>query len=375
LPISTARSVAFDILQLVDSGGYASDLLFSRSTALDSRDAGLTSEIVFGVLRFQSQLDYLIERYSGRPATRLDPEVRIALRMGIYQLRYLERVPAHAAIDQSVELVKRARKRSAAGFTNAVLRKVDRNPIAWPSREIELAHPAWLLDRWDRQFGPDVATGIALANLRRPETYLRLPAGASPASDLEPTPIPGCFRALSSDTHGFRIQDIGSQSIVPLLDLAPGMTFLDLCAAPGNKTAQALESEVRAIACDFHWSRLEPLKSLGIDLVTLDARRPLPFRRRFDRILVDAPCTGPERWLEILRSNGASLHRASKRCVKLRCCSYSRQGKRSRREASWSIPPALSNARKMKAWSALWRFARCEGFPAATLGMAFSRLC
>ena len=89
-----------------------------------------------------------------------------------------------------------------------------------------------------------------------------------------------------------RIQDIGSQSIVPLLDLAPGLTFLDLCAAPGNKTAQALESGVRAIACDFHSSRLAPLKSLGIDLVTLDARQPLPFRRRFDRILVDAPCTG-----------------------------------------------------------------------------------
>jgi len=292
LPISTARTLAFDILQLVDRGGYASDLLFARSTALDSRDAGLASEIVFGVLRFQSQLDHLIERYSGRPAARLDVEVRLALRMGIYQLRYLERVPAHASIDQSVELVKRARKRSAAGFANAVLRKVDRNPVEWPSRDIELAHPAWLLDRWDRQFGRDVATGIALANLHRPETYLRLPPGASPTKDLEPTNIPGCFRAISSDTHGFRIQDIGSQSIVPLLDLAPGLTFLDLCAAPGNKTAQALESGVHAIACDFHPSRLAPLKSLGIDLVTLDARQPLPFRRQFDRILVDSPCTG-----------------------------------------------------------------------------------
>jgi 16S rRNA (cytosine967-C5)-methyltransferase len=92
--------------------------------------------------------------------------------------------------------------------------------------------------------------------------------------------------------RGSRIQDIGSQSIVPLLDLSPGQTFLDLCAAPGNKTAQALESGARAVACDIHWSRLAPLKSLGIDLVQLDARRPLPFRRQFDRILVDAPCTG-----------------------------------------------------------------------------------
>jgi 16S rRNA (cytosine967-C5)-methyltransferase len=261
---SPARSVAFEVLRQVERGGYAADLLFKLSTGLDSRDAGLASEIALGVLRFQSQLDFLIERYSGRSAARLDAEVRIALRMAIYQLRYLERVPAHAAIHESVDLVKLARKRSAAGFVNAVLRKVDRQPVAWPSREIELAHPGWLLERWDRQFGPEVATGIALANLERPETY----------------------------TRGSRIQDIGSQSIVPLLEISPGQTFLDLCAAPGNKTAQALESGARAVACDFHWSRLAPMKSMGIDLVLLDAREPLPFRGLFDRILVDAPCTG-----------------------------------------------------------------------------------
>jgi 16S rRNA (cytosine967-C5)-methyltransferase len=248
----------------VERGGYAADLLFTHSTTLESRDAGLASEIALGVLRYQSQLDFLIERYSSRPAARLDPEVRIALRMGIYQLRYLERVPAHAAIHESVELIKRARKRSAAGFANAVLRKVDREPVVWPSREIELAHPGWILERWDRQFGADVATGIARANLQRPETYRR----------------------------GSRIQDIGSQSIMPLLELSAGQSFLDLCAAPGNKTAQALEAGVRAVACDVHWSRLSPMKSLGIDLVVLDAGQPLPFRRRFDRILVDAPCTG-----------------------------------------------------------------------------------
>ncbi len=290
--ISPPRTIAFEILQLVDQGGYASDLLFARSAQLDSRDAGLASEIVFGALRFQSQLDFLIEHYSSRPAARLDAEVRIALRIGVYQLRYLERVPAHAAIHESVELIKRAKKRSAAGFANAVLRKVDRSPVAWPTREIELSHPAWLLDRWDRQFGPEAATAIAIANLQRPESYVRVPPGASTSAELVPTDVPGCFRLLSGEVQNLRIQDIGSQSIVPLLDLAPGQTFLDLCAAPGNKTAQALESGVTTVASDFHLSRLAPLKSLGIDLVTLDARQPLPFRRRFDRILLDAPCTG-----------------------------------------------------------------------------------
>lgn len=290
--ISPARAIAFEVLQLVDEGGYASDLLFARSAPLDSRDAALASEIVLGCLRFQAQLDFLIAHYSGRPAARLDAEVRIALRIGIYQLRYLERIPAHAAIHESVELIKRARKRSAVGFANAVLRKVDRQPVAWPSREIALSHPAWMLERWETQFGAETATTIALANLRRPDTYVRVPPGTSTSFDLAPTEIPGCFRLLSGDADNLRIQDIGSQSIVPLLDLAPGQTFLDLCAAPGNKTAQALESGVIAIASDFHLSRLAPLKSLGIDLVVLDARQPLPFGRRFDRILLDAPCTG-----------------------------------------------------------------------------------
>ena len=289
---SPARSIAFDILLLVEGGGYAADLLFARSKRLASRDAGLASEIVLGSLRVQSQLDFLIEHYSGRAAARLDAEVRIALRMGIYQMRYLERIPAHSCVHESVELIKLARKRSAAGFANAVLRKVNREPVAWPSREIELAHPSWLLERWDRQFGPEAATAIAVANLQRPETYVRVPSGVTAAAGLEATEVPGCFRVVSGETGGLRIQDIGSQSIVPLLDLKPGQSFLDLCAAPGNKTAQALELGVRAIGCDLHLSRLAPLRPLGIDLVVLDGRSSLPFGRRFDRILVDAPCTG-----------------------------------------------------------------------------------
>src|SRR5712692_8825325 len=290
--MSPARTIAFDILLLVERGGFAADLLFARSKALDSRDAGLASEIVLGALRFQSQLDFLIERYSGRPAARLVAEVRVALRMGIYQLRYLERIPAHSSVHESVELIKLARKRSAAGFANAVLRKVDRQPVRWPSREIELAHPAWLLERWDRQFGPEAATAIALANLRRPETYVRVAPGGSLPDEAEPTSVSGCFRVVTGDTRGWRIQDIGSQSILPLLELEPGQSFLDLCAAPGNKTAQALESGVRAVACDFHAKRVEMLKRLGADVVHLDGTRPLPFGRPFDRILLDAPCSG-----------------------------------------------------------------------------------
>jgi 16S rRNA (cytosine967-C5)-methyltransferase len=261
--IAPARRTAFDILRRVESGGYASDLLLLRTADLDSRDAGLAAEIVFGVLRYRAQLDFLIGHYSGR-VRKLDLEVRLALRMGVYQLRYLDRVPSHAAVAESVELVKQARKGSAAGLVNAVLRKVDREPVDWPSREVELSCPEWLLVRWERQYGADAAAFIARAALQEPLRYER--AG--------------------------RVQDIGSQSIVPLLELAPHHRFLDLCAAPGNKTAQALESGVRAVACDIHHHRLAPMKPITPCLVVLDATRPLPFRCSFDRILLDAPCSG-----------------------------------------------------------------------------------
>jgi 16S rRNA (cytosine967-C5)-methyltransferase len=265
--ISPARQIAFDILQKVHHGGYASDLLLQRSAQLDSRDAGLASEIVFGCLRFQAQLDYLIARRTTRP---LDPEVRIALRMGIYQLRYLDRIPPHAAVDESVELVKRRGRAPAAGLVNAILRKTDRQPVPWPNRATELSMPPWLLEKWDGQFGRQTTDQIAAAFLR--------PAESNIASTG-------------------RIQDIGAQSIVPLLDLHPGHTFLDLCAAPGNKTAQAIQQGVRAIACDIHLHRLKQMRDLNCSLVVLDGTQPLPFRAKFDRvlfdrILVDAPCTG-----------------------------------------------------------------------------------
>src|SRR5512143_2513583 len=139
----------------VERGGFASDLLRGRSERLKSRDAGLAHEIVFGCLRRQSQLDFLIEHFSGRPVARLDPEVRTAMRMGIYQLRHLDRIPAHAAVTEGVELVKMARKRSAMGFVNAVLRTVaGREAAPWPDRSVALSTPEWLLESWERQFGP-----------------------------------------------------------------------------------------------------------------------------------------------------------------------------------------------------------------------------
>ncbi len=263
--MSPSREIAFHILKRVHEGGYASDLLLRHSAGLPSRDAALAEIIVFGCLRFQAQLDYLIDRFAGRPQPKLDQEVRIALRMGIYQLRYLERIPPHAAVTESVELVKRARKLSAAGFVNAVLRKVNRKPVTWRDRATELSIPAWMLERWKIQYGVEAAEKIARAALEEPESPVNPATG--------------------------RRQDQGSQSIVPMLEIEPGMTVLDLCAAPGNKTAQMIAAGGRVVACDRSLGRLAEVPEAAMRVV-LDAGTPLPFAVKFDRILVDAPCSG-----------------------------------------------------------------------------------
>jgi 16S rRNA (cytosine967-C5)-methyltransferase len=282
-----------------------------RTAELDSRDAGLTSELVFGCLRYQGQLDYLIDYYAGRPA-KTEPGVRIALWMGIYQLRYLDRIPRHAAVSESVELAKHGRGKFSAGFVNAVLRKVTRDPVDWPSDAIRYSCAPWLLTKWTAEFGADIARGIATEALKQPDIYVRSP---EPAPNLEPISIPGGYRVTGGTVPaGARVQDIGSQSIVPLLDLEAGQTLLDLCAAPGNKTAQAMESGVLAIACDLHLSRLNEMP-VECRKVALDAAVPLPFGTSFDRILVDAPCSGtgtlarnPEIKWRLQQSNLLELH-------------------------------------------------------------------
>lgn len=239
---------------------HADDELRRASRSLDSRDAGLAEQIVFGVLRYRQQLDWLIDQRSKHA---LDTEVRIALRMGIFQIRYLDRIPPHAAVSETVEMVKREGFRSASGLVNALLRRTDRNPVHWPDRETRLSCPEWLLARWEAQFGADLAEGIALAALEVPVSYQR----------------------------GERTMDIGAQSIVPLLDLQPGDRLLDLCSAPGNKTLQAMETEgVTVVAADNVFARLRQVPTPV--RVLLDARYPLPFRPLFDKVLVDAPCSG-----------------------------------------------------------------------------------
>ena len=313
---SPARRAAFAILLRVEEGrAFVDELLHSGGLDnLGERDRALVSEIVLGVLRRRGALDWMVEKPAGRSVAELDPEVRTALRMGAYQLRYLERVPPHAAVAESVELVKRGPKAKAAGFVNAVLRRLGPRPCE--QEEAELCHPAWLAERWNLRVGEEAAQTMMRANLERPDTWLRLNVRFNldesverlrvESVESEPGETAWTRRLVSGRPERttawregrVRIQDAGSQAIAPLLGLASGMSLLDLCAAPGGKTQHAIEilgSEKGVVACDLHPARLRRMRELGLyaaDLVALDAARALPLDRRFDRVLVDAPCTG-----------------------------------------------------------------------------------
>ena len=334
LSVSPARRAAFDILRRVEAEGAYASVLVSRlpESTLAREDRALAQEIALGVLRRQRLLDYFIERYSRRELSRLDLSVLIALRMGLYQLRYLTRIPQRAAVNESVNLVKMARVASAAGMVNAVLRNAARQIDEAPAVEIadpleklsiELSHPRWMLERWMKSFGDEEARALALANNEPPPTAFRVnTSGDETLAHLEAAGLiwrpsslaPGAFIIESSAASKLAqaaeqgiiyIQDEASQLVSLLLDPKSGERLLDLCAAPGSKSshmATLAEGKAWIVACDIHPHRLATLgltcRKLGIDSidrVALDATAALPFAESavpFDRILIDAPCSG-----------------------------------------------------------------------------------
>ncbi len=324
MPISPARVAAFDILLRVErEDSYASELLHSsRHAGLSSADHGLATELVMGVLRWRSLLDSDIAEHSSQKLLRLDPEVLTALRLAAYQLLFLDRVPKRAAVHESVELVKRARKRSAVPFVNAVLRKLSAvasgnagvSAIGKAQTPEELAaysaHPFWLVERWIHEFGFETAKKICTHDQRIPETAIRVP-NATIAEELKKQKIElssghlltSAYRVVSGDptaTRQFRdsqimIQDEASQ-LVSLL-VGHGANFLDCCAAPGGKTRTLAERNPNAsiIAMELHPHRARMLRKLvaatNVQVIVADARN-LPLTTFFDRVLADVPCSG-----------------------------------------------------------------------------------
>ncbi len=332
MPVSPARAAAFDILLRVDrESSFASELLHAATyQRLSTPDHALATELVMGVLRWRSRLDHEIATAAAQPLAKLDLEILAALRLALYQFRWLDRIPQRAALHESVELVKRARKRSAAPFVNAVLRKIaaaqqDRTESeseSTPERlSRALAHPLWLVERWASEYGIAAARRICEHDQSIPTTAIRerAPIAEAELSELIHDGVmltPGALLASArrvaagdiSKAHAFHtgrmvIQDEASQLVAALVGhgLENGTRFLDCCAAPGGKTLAIADhnshAKITAVEIHSHRARLvqrrlqTPLSSARIQIVIADARH-LPLSVKFDRILADVPCSG-----------------------------------------------------------------------------------
>ncbi len=341
-PTDSPRRTAYEILQRVEDGAYADvvlDTILKRSR-LDLRDRGLVTELVYGILRLLGRVDFALAQFCDRPLHRLQPEVLWLLRLGAYQLLELDRVPAHAAVNSTVGLARELELDEAAGFINAVLRSLDRGQaeIPWPPPEKikpYLQHvcsqPVWLAKEVMRQL-PNVearALGESLAG--SPPLTLRvnrlkvgrdgfLTALAEAGHQAHPCSYAAegvtldqrGENSLPGDAEGwYQVQDEASILMAHLLDVSPGQRILDACAAPGGKTthvAALTDNRAEIIALDKYPRRVELIEQgaqrLGCSAVVArqwDLTEPADFleAQSFDRVLLDAPCSG----LGVLRRN------------------------------------------------------------------------
>jgi len=323
--IAPARLAAFEILLKIDKDkAFSSVLLPAYEDGLSDLDQSLCHELVLGTLRRQMYLDRIMSVLS--KGKKLDIVVRIALRLGLYQLLFLDRIPDHAAINESVELVKKAKKFSASGFVNAILRRVTREATVLEYVDeldrlsIETSHPRWLLERWASQFGEAETTEIAYANNEIPAVAFRRTCISTEAinATLEEFPasgfVDGCFMSERStpelrnlEEEGLiYFQDEASQMVAHSVQMKAGDKVLDVCASPGSKTtAMALRSrsiskDILICAGDVSGPRTTFLRENcrkhgceNVAIVQFDAVGGLPFAQaEFDAVLVDAPCSG-----------------------------------------------------------------------------------
>ena len=323
--ISAARKAAFHVLLAIERGhSHSDDLLRSKAVdALSAPDRHLATALVLGVVRWQIRLDNQLQALLKRPDAKLDAEIRIALRMGALQILHMDRIPARAAIDESVELAKQAGHRFASGMVNAVLRKLTTAVrVEFPeatAKELALAeaHPAWMVERWAEFFGMDAARAICRYGQTQPMLTLRV-ANADTEAELSQagvvvevgglltaarTVASGDVAAMDAFKRGdLCIQDEGSQLAAELaaVQLQPGAKrILDACAAPGGKTLILAERspQARIVACESSAARFEQLRDRvapfadRVECRLADASA-LADEEGFDLVMADVPCSG-----------------------------------------------------------------------------------
>jgi 16S rRNA (cytosine967-C5)-methyltransferase len=341
--ISPARAAAFDVIRRVfEDEAYADRALRTATAELDERDRALARRLAYGTVQRTRTLDYAIETIGRRPVRRLDDPVRAALRLGAFQLAFLDGVPRYAAVNESVELVRRAGLERAVSFTNAVLRRladegrscVEALPEStWQEAAVRHSYPDWVAETWWRDLGADGALALMRAQNEAPPTVVRLVRGevdGHPDAD-----VPGAWHVDQVDERALaegRLwpQSVGSQLAGMCVGSVAGERVLDMCAAPGGKTTMLAGDVVAVDANEARTRELEEnvrrLGATNVRVVCADGRNLPAELTGFDRALVDAPCSGlgvlaarpdlrwrsqplPELQLELLSAAAARVRR------------------------------------------------------------------
>jgi len=319
--ISPARRISFDLLYKIDSGRVFSDNVLNSDImyTVDVRDRHLITEIVYGTLRRKSLLDYILARASSKPWEDVETGTKVLLRMSLYQLWFMDRIPDHALVNDAVELSKVLLRGNIYRYLNGILRQLARTP-PWKDESflnetpkyIQVSLPKWLWNRWKQRYGEDTASEYA-ESLNNPPTHAlrmdkvtdvsRFPFTVHP-SDI----VPGAFIGNKIKEEKYRnfysnmsFQDEASQLIPHLFgDLRGGIVW-DACAAPGGKTAVLCENmsgSGRVVASDISRKRMGRLRDMldrsrsRAEILVADAKGPLPFRVGFDAVIADVPCSG-----------------------------------------------------------------------------------
>ena len=312
--VSPARAAAYEILRKIEAEkAFSSVLLPLYEEKLGAKDRALCHELTLGVLRKRIYLDRLIEKLSG--GKKIDRDVRIILRIGIYQMLFLDKIPTHAAINDAVNQTQKAKKTSAKGFVNAVLRRLTREKIELDYADeldklsVETSHPRRLIEKWSEEFGLEEAARIASASNETPPSDFRYTSKTSEAvkKSLERQSVEEkkAFLRELAESGKIYFQDRGSQMVAEAVDLQPNESFLDVCSAPGSKFSLINylvggKPKKLFVGGDFYFQRIrttrETCRRTGAEnfsLLVYDAEKNLPFAEEsFDVILLDAPCTG-----------------------------------------------------------------------------------
>lgn len=333
--MKSARQTAFEaLLKVRKDGAYSNlvvDSMLKENTELDDRDRAFVSSLVYGTLDRLILIDYNLGLYLNQPVKKLKPELHTILRMGAYQILFMDRVPASAAVNESVKLAKENKSQFAASMVNAVLRRVSDNGMRLPEKSendidylaIKYSCPEWLIELWVEAYGFENAVALAEKALEAPPTVVRANTVKISADELiwrlaedgvisEKSPVvsdgliisyTGSLDEISAYKDGlFHAQDTASQLCCMAVGAKPGETVFDLCSAPGGKAftiAERMENKGCVKAFDIYQSRVDLIKHgaerLGLSSVSTYLSDASIYNENYgtaDRVLCDVPCSG-----------------------------------------------------------------------------------